>query len=167
MRERNNNLRTKLSHSKTFSGQEDNGGRGSATYDREALLEEARQLKTELSDIERREGLLHTEMEDLALQLPNITSVEAPLGDQAKIIGYINQHPEPESVRASKVWRSHVNIGGELGLLDFEAAATTSGWGWYYLTNEAHLQEILITLMPAQEAEIARLRLVCFRFVDP
>jgi len=35
--------------------------------------------------------------------------------------------------------RSHVDIGLELNLLNFTAAATTSGWGWYFLMGDAVL----------------------------
>jgi len=41
----------------------------------------------------------------------------------------------------SGVGRSHVDIGVELDLLDFAGAAVTTGWGWYYLKNEAVLLE--------------------------
>jgi len=144
MRERNNNLRTKLSHGRTFSGQEgDNEGLNTG-QDRESVLDEARQLKTRISDIETREEQLNAEMEGLAVQLPNITSMDTPVGDEAQVISYINEHPEPVPSASDRVWRSHVHIGSELELLDFAAAATTSGWGWYYLTNEAALLELAL-----------------------
>lgn len=34
-----------------------------------------------------------------------------------------------------------MEIGKELDILDFEASATTSGWGWYFLKNEGALLE--------------------------
>jgi seryl-tRNA synthetase len=34
-----------------------------------------------------------------------------------------------------------VHVGTELNLLDFSAAATTSGWGWYFLLNDGALLE--------------------------
>jgi seryl-tRNA synthetase len=37
--------------------------------------------------------------------------------------------------------RSHVELGSELSLLDFQGSAISSGWGWYYLLNEAALIE--------------------------
>lgn len=141
MRERNNSLRTKLSHPRSFSGQDEELTAEDPGQERKDILEEARQLKTQLSEIEKREELLHTEMEGLAAQLPNITSSETPLGKSAKVLGYINDHPEPIPSISDRVWRSHVHIGSELELLGFTAAATTSGWGWYYLTNEAALLE--------------------------
>jgi len=77
----------------------------------------------------------------LAAALPNLTSDETPRGDVPTVVGYINNHPEPRGFSSDRVWRSHVHIGSELNLLDFSSAATTSGWGWYYLLNEAALLE--------------------------
>ncbi|MCJ1364326.1 Serine--tRNA ligase, mitochondrial [Acarospora aff. strigata] len=144
IRERNNKLRTKLTHNKSFSGQEEEGRVATSAQEREYVLEEARQLKTQISDIDRQEDSLHSEMEILAAQLPNITSAGTPVGDVPKVLGYISDHPEPTSSASDSVWRSHAHIGSELELMDFAAAATTSGWGWYYLTNEAALLELAL-----------------------
>lgn len=144
MREQNNHLRTKLAHSRTFSGQERDGVGLSTVQDRESLLEEARQLKAQISDIEAGEARLSAEMDGLAVQLPNITGPDTPIGNEAKLLGCINDHPEPVPSASDRVWRSHVHIGQELELLDFAAASTTSGWGWYYLTNEAALLELAL-----------------------
>jgi seryl-tRNA synthetase len=78
------------------------------------VLDEARQLKTRISDIETREEQLNAEMEGLAVQLPNITSMDTPVGDEAQVISYINEHPEPVPSASDRVWRSHVHIGSEL-----------------------------------------------------
>ena len=40
---------------------------------------------------------------------------------------------------------SHVDIGAQLGILDFAAAAKTSGWGWYFLRGAgAKLEQALL-----------------------
>lgn len=139
LRQRNNNIRTKLSHAKTFSGCEpgDNG----VPEGRDSALEEARQLKQQIGEIEVQEKKLTAEIQDLAAELPNLTSKETPVGDQAKVLGYINEHPQPPLSSSDRIWRNHVHVGNELDLLDFAGAATTSGWGWYYLKNEAALME--------------------------
>ncbi|KAI1496281.1 hypothetical protein F5X99DRAFT_82445 [Biscogniauxia marginata] len=122
---------------------------------REQLLEEARAVKQALSAIEEDEARLTTEMSDLALAIPNLTSDMTPRGDEPVVLRYINEHlcPEPSSPvpdddpdsDSDRVWRSHVHIGSELGILDFAGAATSSGWGWYYLVGEgAQLEQALI-----------------------
>ncbi|KAJ1338280.1 seryl-tRNA synthetase [Microdochium nivale] len=123
---------------------------------KEQLLDEARSLKDQLSAIEDREGAFSKEMEDLAVLLPNLTSEHSPRGDEPRLLTTINEHPHDrlagDAVAAAaaaadsdRMWRSHVHIGAELGLLDFAGAATTSGWGWYYLLGEgAQLEQALV-----------------------
>lgn len=137
IREKNNEIRTKLSHAKTFSGRniEDE------PQDRESLLDEARELKQQIGEIEAQEQRLNDHIESLAAELPNLTSKETPIGREPSVIGYINVHPEPPPSSFDRTWRNHVHIGNEFDLLDFAGAASTSGWGWYYLKNEAALLE--------------------------
>lgn len=139
LRERNNRLRTQLSHTKTFSGR-DNAD-DSPAQDKEGVLEEARVLKQQISEIEAREDELNTAIEELAIQLPNLTSEETPIGKEPKVLGYINEPPATTISSSDCIWRSHVLIGNELDILDFSAAGVTSGWGWYFLKNEAALLE--------------------------
>lgn len=139
LREKNNEIRTKLSHAKTFSGREANDK--ADEHPRESHLEEARDLKQQIGGIEAQEEQLMGEIDNLASELPNLTSQETPIGHEPKILGYINDHPESTSSSSDRIWRNHVHIGNDLDLLDFAGAATTSGWGWYYLQNEAALLE--------------------------
>ena len=139
-RERNNAIRTQLSHSRTFSGIEGEG-QNEQGKQKPQLLKEAQQLKKRLWDFEALEGELNDKIEDLAAELPNLTSDETPRGNEPKVLDYINEHPNPPSTSHDRTWRNHVHIGTEFDLLDFAGAATTSGWGWYFLKNEAALLE--------------------------
>lgn len=140
LREKSNEIRTKLSHAKTFSGREANDK--ADDHPRESHLEDARELKQKIGEIEAREECLTEEITSLASELPNLTSKETPIGREPKILGYINDHPVSSSPSSSdRSWRHHVYIGNELDLLDFAGAASTSGWGWYFLKNEAALLE--------------------------
>ncbi|KAK3684014.1 hypothetical protein B0T22DRAFT_268460 [Podospora appendiculata] len=113
---------------------------------REQLLEEAREVKAKLSVIQEVEDQLTTEIDALALALPNLTHEAAPRGEEPRVLSYINDHPEPEPALSDRVWRSHVHIGSELGLLDFAGAAKATGWGWYYLLDEAaQLEQALVS----------------------
>jgi seryl-tRNA synthetase len=108
---------------------------------REQLLEEAKTLKEKISAIQDKERAITNEIDTLATSIPNLTSPSTPRGNEPKLLGYINDHPEPDPSTSDRVWRSHVHIGSELQLLDFAAAATTTGWGYYYLLNEAAVLE--------------------------
>ncbi|KAK4156363.1 hypothetical protein C8A00DRAFT_41143 [Chaetomidium leptoderma] len=150
LRERGNLLRRELAGPRTSHDADDNADEQAAaallrSLSREQLLEEARNVKTGLSAIEAAESSLAAEMQRLALAIPNLTSDATPRGTDPLVLSYINDHPEPSAASSDRVWRSHVHIGAELGILDFAAAASTSGWGWYYLLDEAaQLEQALV-----------------------
>ncbi|MCJ1335111.1 Serine--tRNA ligase, mitochondrial [Bachmanniomyces sp. S44760] len=139
LREKTNYLRTKLSHAPTFSGR--GTGDRERSESRDETIEEARRLKPQLEIIESQEGRLESEINDLATELPNLTSAETPIGTDHRVIGYVNEHPKHPLSAHDRMWRNHVHIGNELGIIDFTAGGITSGWGWYYLKHEAALLE--------------------------
>lgn len=104
---------------------------------RSDLLAQAKDFKTQLEAIGTRESEIEAQIESLAAVLPNLSSQHTPSGSEPTVLAYLNDHPEPEAATSDRVWRSHVHVGSELGLLDFSAASTTSGWGWYFLLDEA------------------------------
>lgn len=139
LREDSNIIRSKLSHSKTFSGLEPSGDEEPTS--KESLLEEARTLKDRLGRIENEEGRIQNDISSLASELPNLTSPQsAGLGPEPRILSYINSPPSHYAM-SNPTWRNHVHLGNEFDLLDFTSAGSTSGWGWYYLKNEAALLE--------------------------
>lgn len=143
LRERSNLLRKQLANPATSS--DDGDVKDLKDLTREQIQEEARKLKGELSGIEAGEVEAVVEMERLALEIPNLTNDETPLGQEPEVMSYINDPPKAGSDSADPIWRSHVHIGTELGILDFTSAATASGWGWYYLIGEAaQLEQALI-----------------------
>lgn len=110
--------------------------KGGATG-KQALVDEAKELKSRLAEYERQEKDDQEEMEQLALELPNLSSLQTPSGEVPDVIGHINGDAPP----SSQPGKSHVDIGRQLDILDFEASAITSGWGWYFLKDEAALLE--------------------------
>ncbi|KAF6832505.1 seryl-tRNA synthetase [Colletotrichum musicola] len=143
IRERSNLLRRQIAN--PVSSRDDDDCAGTRDLSRENLLAEARILKQKLTTVEQEEAKLVEEMENLALDIPNLTSDVTPVGDEPLLLSYINEHPIEPASSSDKVWRSHVHIGSELGLLDFAAGGVTSGWGWYYLLDEAaQLEQALI-----------------------
>ena len=137
LRERNNAIRGKLAKANSKSHAASHGDGET----RESLLDEAKALKAEIGAIETKETELQDEIDNLAQDLPNLSSTSTPVGTEPQLIEYINHHPEPEPSQSDRVWRSHVHIGSELGILDFAASAQTSGWGWYFLVGDAAMLE--------------------------
>ncbi|KAL6889871.1 hypothetical protein HDV57DRAFT_487921 [Trichoderma longibrachiatum] len=148
LRERTNLLRKELANSATSSDDEDL--KEVKAMSRERVQEEARALKGELAAIEKKEADAVAQMEALALEMPNLTSADTPRGSEPEVLSYINEPPrfgdeQQKGSSSDPLWRSHVHIGAELGILDFAGAATASGWGWYYLLGEAaQLEQALI-----------------------
>jgi seryl-tRNA synthetase len=134
LRKRSNALGKELSRRSSKTGSD-------VVEDVEALngkLAEARNIKAQLAEIETREKQWMEEIEQLSLELPNLSSLHTPVGDTPSLLERVGQRPSSASDTPG---RSHVDIGKELGILDFEASATTSGWGWYFLQNEGALLE--------------------------
>lgn len=145
LRERNNRLKLQLANPTNLRDEQSEEVQRIKQMSKPEIIAEAKRLKEQLSKIEEKESALTTEIDALAAAIPNLTSNETPRGTEPTVVGYINEHPEPESAASDRVWRSHVHIGTELNLLDFASAATTSGWGWYYLLNEAaQLEQALV-----------------------
>ncbi|KAH0566069.1 hypothetical protein GP486_000534 [Trichoglossum hirsutum] len=106
---------------------------------KESKMEKLASLKLQLKAIQGEADSVQAEIERLALELPNLTSPGITARDGPAVIEYINAHLQPTP--SDRVRKSHIEIGTELKLLDLEAAATTTGWGWYFLKNEAALLE--------------------------
>ncbi|KAK6343210.1 Serine--tRNA ligase, mitochondrial [Orbilia blumenaviensis] len=123
----------------------------------EDLQVRAKELKRQVSVQEAVEQQLEDEMNMLAVQLPNLTHPDTPGPGLLKVVGYINEDklPTPSLQRGSERKNgevpellyegtpgvSHVDIGTELGILDFSSSSKTSGWGWYFLHGDAVLLE--------------------------
>ena len=138
LRERNNRVRTLLSSTaeRLKSAEADN-----PTPVRKGLINEAKALKSELGAIEAQETQIHAQIQTLAQELPNLSSTYTPVGTEPQVVGYINE--QLSTTHSSQ--KSHVDIGHQLGILDFSASAQTSGWGWYFLVGDgAMLEQALI-----------------------
>jgi seryl-tRNA synthetase len=104
-----------------------------------AATKEAIVLREALSEKERVKSSYDATAHELALSLPNLTSPETPLNGNPRPISYINH--DPAQAAAIDSHTSHVEIGISLSILDFGSAATSTGWGFYFLVNEGALLE--------------------------
>lgn len=102
-----------------------------------SLLEEARVPRQQLEETISREKQLENQIMLYALAMPNLTSHYTPIGHSPHVISV------KESLVAdlSQKNKSHVDIGTELGILDFRSASSTSGWGFYFLEGLGALLE--------------------------
>ncbi|KAF5591752.1 seryl-tRNA synthetase [Fusarium pseudocircinatum] len=112
----------------------------------EGPLEEARETKTRLLEVEKVEGDIMSKMEELALALPNLTSKETPKTEFEPIC-HVNADEKTIQITDSKGKPiHHVDIGKQLCIIGFASADTVSGKGWYYLVGAgALLEEALVS----------------------
>ncbi|ETN38000.1 serine-tRNA ligase [Cyphellophora europaea CBS 101466] len=115
----------------------------SKSADRNKILEEIRKLKPAIDHLEKEQDALQSQVQEMALGLPNLTSSDTPLEGEGRLLRYINyDEAKPPTFEKGA---DHSRIGEELSLIDFAGAGATSGWGFYYLMNEgAMLEQALV-----------------------
>lgn len=116
--------------------------------DRLALKEEGKEIKALLKALEPRLSTLSKTLDDLALQLPNSSHPDSPVGDEAaartvRTLGPTIPSPPPPADPT----RDHLPLSSpqSLAWTDFPSAALVSGPSWPILTNEAVLLELALT----------------------
>ena len=105
------------------------------------LIEKARSIRDQLDAFEERRATLREQIQSLAVQLPNLISTETPRGDEPKVLERLASAHGQGVIDSADSNRNHIDIGNDLDLLDFANAGAVSGWGWYFLKNEAALLE--------------------------
>ncbi|KAK4488880.1 hypothetical protein RD792_004670 [Penstemon davidsonii] len=103
------------------------------------LIEEGKNIKERLVSLEEDLLKLTDELQQDAQCVPNMTHPDVPSGGEdcsavRKVVG------KPREFSFSI--KDHVQLGKDLNLFDFDAAAEVSGSKFYYLKNEAVLLEI-------------------------
>ncbi|KNA18710.1 hypothetical protein SOVF_068280 [Spinacia oleracea] len=109
--------------------------------ERQKLIEEGKNLKEKLATLEEDLLRLTDELQQEAQCIPNMTHPDVPIGDEdcsilRKMVG--RPHGFGYTVK------DHLELGKELDLFDFDAAAEVSGSKFYYLKNEAVMLEMAL-----------------------
>ncbi|XP_040384991.1 LOW QUALITY PROTEIN: serine--tRNA ligase, chloroplastic/mitochondrial [Oryza brachyantha] len=108
---------------------------------RQALVEEGKNLKEGLIALEEDLVQLTDKLQLEAQSIPNTTHPDVPVGGEESSI----VRKEVGSQRSFNFTiRDHLQLGKELDLFDFDAAAEVSGSKFYYLKNEAVLLEMAL-----------------------
>ncbi|XP_059279717.1 serine--tRNA ligase, chloroplastic/mitochondrial-like isoform X2 [Lycium ferocissimum] len=117
--------------------------------ERQKLIEEGKNLKEELVTLEEDLLKLTDELQQEAQSIPNMTHPDVPLGgEDSSIVRKMVGRPAEFSFAV----KDHVQLGKELDLFDFDAAAEVSGSKFYYLKNEAVLLEMGLVNWAVSEA---------------
>ncbi|PSS31619.1 Serine--tRNA ligase [Actinidia chinensis var. chinensis] len=105
------------------------------------LIEEGKNLKEGLVTLEEDLLNLSEELQQEAQRIPNMSHPDVPVGGEncsvlRKMIGSPREFGFPI--------KDHFQLGKDLDLIDFDAAAEISGSKFYYLKNEAVLLEMAL-----------------------
>lgn len=107
--------------------------------ERQKHIEEGKNLKEGLVTLEEDLLKLTDELQQEAQCIPNMTHPDVPIGGEdssalRKVVGKPRQF--------DFFLKDHVQLGKDLNLFDFDAAAEVSGSKFYYLKNEAVMLEM-------------------------
>lgn len=103
------------------------------------ILEQIAPLRKQVDELESEQNAHSEEARKLALSLPNLTSPHTPTDGEFKVLSYINYNEKNPPVFSKHA--DHSTIGQSLDILNFTSASAATGWGFYYLLNEAALLE--------------------------
>ncbi|GAB2283215.1 Serine--tRNA ligase, chloroplastic/mitochondrial [Dionaea muscipula] len=109
--------------------------------ERQKLIEEGKNLKDGLAGLEEELLRITDELQQEAQSIPNMTHPDVPIGAEdcstlRKMVGSRHEFPFPI--------KDHFQLGKELDLFDFDAAAEVSGSKFYYLKNAAVILEMAL-----------------------
>jgi len=109
----------------------------------EKLIKQAKEIPDKIKKTEEKTEKFEIEIKKLMLQIPNIIHSSVPVGKNEKENKEIKKFGKP--TKPSFKLKNHVELGEELGILDFETSAKTSGNGFYYMKGKlAELNMALI-----------------------
>ncbi|CAA0827339.1 Seryl-tRNA synthetase [Striga hermonthica] len=109
--------------------------------ERHTLIEEGKILKDKLVTLEDDLLKLTDKLQQEAQSVPNMTHPDAPVGGEF-CSAVRKQFGKPREFSFSI--KDHVQLGKDLDLFDFDAAAEVSGSKFYYLKNEAVMLELAL-----------------------
>ncbi|XAR48541.1 Serine--tRNA ligase [Bertholletia excelsa] len=109
--------------------------------ERQKLIDEGKNLKEGLVTLEEDLLKLRDELQQEVQRIPNMTHPDVPVGGEdcsalRKMVGRPREFGFPI--------KDHFQIGKDLDLIDFDAAAEVSGSKFYYLKSEAVLLEMAL-----------------------
>jgi len=108
--------------------------------DRDALIDEGKKLRTEITAAETELATVEQELETEARKIPNMAHPNAPVGREDKDnleIKRVGEPPQFDFVPAD-----HVKLGQDLDIIDFDSATKVSGVKFYYLKNQGVFLEL-------------------------
>lgn len=120
--------------------------------DAEALIVEMRQVGDRIKELDEEVRQLEAKIEQLMIAIPNIPHESVPVGASEEDNVEIRRHGEPPAFDFEP--KPHWELADRLGILDFEAAASTTGSRFvFYRGLGARLERALINFMMDMHAD--------------
>lgn len=114
--------------------------------DASGLMAEMKELSDEIKSLDDEIRQLDDELEAIMLTIPNIPHPSVPVGDSEDDNKEIRRWGQPRQFAFEP--KAHWDIGVDLGMLDFEAAARVSGARFtFYKGAGARLERALVNFM--------------------
>ncbi len=106
--------------------------------------EQGRQLRDQINHLEADSNALEEKLKDLLLRVPNIPDASVPIGTSEEDNVVVRSWGEPSKFDFKPL--PHWELGGNLGIIDFDRGVKLSGTRFYILDGlGARLQRALIT----------------------
>lgn len=109
------------------------------------LIEEMRAVKEEIKNKEEKFKTTLEEWQKIMLKIPNIPSVDTPVGDDESANQVIRSWGEKPNFSFQP--KEHFEIGKNLGIIDTETAAEVSGSRFSYLKGDLVLMQFALIQM--------------------
>ena len=106
-------------------------------------IEEGKKLKVEVKEVEESLSLVEEKYNELLWKVPNVPSPKSPVGKNDKENIEIKKWGEP--TKFSFTPKDHLELGKNLGILDFDAGSKVTGSQFYFLYGDGALLEIALT----------------------
>jgi seryl-tRNA synthetase len=106
---------------------------------KKALIDRGKELRGLVSENEAALKTLEADLRSRAMEVPNMTHPEAPVGAGEQANRVVKKWGEPPKFDFRPL--DHVELMERLDLVDLEAGARVAGHGFYFLKNEAVLLE--------------------------
>jgi seryl-tRNA synthetase len=101
------------------------------------LMETAKSIPKKISENEIKINKINKNIQEYMVQIPNLISKKTPIGkDESKNIE-LKKIGKPK--KFSFKIKNHIELAENLGLIDFDSSAKSSGNGFYYLKKELAL----------------------------
>lgn len=111
---------------------------------RAVIISIGKELKTQLAAESDKLTAAEAEFKELMYTVPNTMAEDTPIGKNEDLNVVVGHYLEPTKFDFTPL--SHVEIGKNLDLIDFESGAKVAGQKFYYLKNELVLLDLAIQM---------------------